>query len=81
MSVEAKQLVQRPLAHLVTSLSTTAFTNRPVSMKYRNLMKLGSRKPAEDGAHEFQLQYEGPMGEWTLQEGLKMWSDRWGATK
>lgn len=81
MSVEAKQLVQRPLAHLVTSLSTTAFTNRPVSMKYRNLMKLGSRKPAEDGAHEFQLQYEGAMGEWTLQEGLKMWSDRWGATK
>ena len=81
MSQEAKQLVQRPLAHLVTSLSMTAFTHRPVSMKYRSLMKLASRKPADDGVHEFQLQYEGPMGEWTLQEGLTMWADRWGAEK
>lgn len=81
MSVEAKQLVQRPLAHLVKSLATTAFTNRPVSMKYRGLLHIASRKAAEDGVHEFQLQYEGAMGEWTLQEGLKMWADRWGATK
>lgn len=81
MSQEAKQLVQRPLAHLVTSVATTAFTNRPVSMKYRAIMSLTSRKPAEDGIHEFQLQYEGPMGKWTLQEGLKMWAERWGATK
>ncbi len=81
MSAEAKQLVQRPLAHLVNSVSTTAFTNRPVSMKYRSLMKLVSRKPAEDGVHEHQLQYEGVMGEWTLQEGLAMWVEKWGVAK
>ncbi len=81
MSMEAKQLVQRPLAHLVTKVATTAFTNRPVSMKYRSVMKLASRKPAEDGIHEFQLQYEGAMGEWTLQEGLTMWAEKWSAAK
>lgn len=81
MSSEAKQLVQRPLAHLVTAVSTTAFTQRPVSMKYRNLMKLTKRADADDGIHQFQLQYEGAMGEWTLQDGLDMWVNRWGAEK
>lgn len=81
MSVEAKQLVQRPLTQLVSNIATTAFSNRPVSMKYRSLLQLHSRKPAEDGQHEHQLHYSGPMGEWTLQEGLKMWVERWGATK
>lgn len=81
MSSEAKQLVQRSLTHLVSSIATTAYSNRPVSMKYRSLLKLHSRKPAEDGEHENQLQYVGPMGEWTLQEGLAMWIEKWGATK
>lgn len=81
MSVEAKKLVQRSLTHLVTTVSTTAFTNRPVSMKYRGLMKLKSRRPADDGLHENQLHYDAPIGEWTLQEGLTMWVEKWGAAR
>lgn len=83
MSQESKQLVQRPLTHIVTKLATTAFTNKPVSMKYRSVgsLKLVSRKDAEDGLHKFQLQYAGRIGEWTLQEGLEMWLERWGQTK
>ena len=50
-------------------------------MKYRNLLRLQNRKAAEDGEHEFQLHYSAPMGEWTLAEGLKMWAEKWSATK
>ena len=81
MSEESRQLVQRSITHQITSLSTTAFTNRPVSMKYRSVLKLASRKQADDGIHAFQLQYEGKMGEWNLQQGLAMWAERWGQVK
>ncbi|QKY79941.1 hypothetical protein PQD13_gp29 [Gordonia phage Clawz] len=81
MSDETRQLLQRQLSSLVSKVSTTAFTNNPVSMKYRGLLKLHSRKDADDGVHDYQLQYSAPIGEWTLQEGLEMWSKKWSKTK
>ncbi|WNM68756.1 hypothetical protein SEA_SOOS_26 [Gordonia phage Soos] len=81
MSEEGRFLAQRSLSSIVNSLSTTAFSNRPVSMKYRGLMKLHSRKPADDGMHENQLHYVAQMGEWNLQEGIAMWHRKWGKTR
>lgn len=78
MSAEARFLAQRSLSSIVTGIATTAFSNNPVSMKYRGPMKLWSRKDApEDEPHKFQLQYVGEFGKWTLQEGLEMWLEKW----
>lgn len=81
ISAEAQQLVQRALSKRVTGWATTAFTNRPTSAKYgRGVpgVKLYSRKPCEDGVHKFQLQYGGPLGQWTLAEALEMWRAKHG---
>lgn len=82
MSSEAQLLLQRSLNRGITSMATTAFSDRPNSSKYgRGIpgMKLASRKePAEDGVHRFQLQYNGPLGDWTLQEALQIWTKKHG---
>ena len=48
------------------TMGTTAFTDKPVSMKYRGIYKLQARK-------EGRLHYVGDLGRWTLQEGLEWW--------
>ncbi|CQD04964.1 putative antirestriction adenine methyltransferase [Corynebacterium striatum] len=73
MSKEAQTLVQRSLSRKVTKIETTAFTNRPSSMKYRGPLKLKSRKEAKDGYHKYQLQYAGPLGQMTLDDVLEKW--------
>lgn len=81
MSAEAKFLVQRSMSHRIRRIETTAFSNRPVSMKYRGLMKLLRRGEGDDGHHQHKLQYGAPIGEWTLAEGLAMWQKRWSAER
>lgn len=71
MSREARVLIQTALNRRVTHLLTTAFTDRPVSMKYRGLFRLTKRMTAEDGGYA--LNYEAPIGHWTLQEGYAKW--------
>ncbi|MBB3665951.1 hypothetical protein FB384_004910 [Prauserella sediminis] len=76
ISSEAQTLVQRALSKRVTTWSTTAFTNNPTSGKYgRGVpgIKLHSRKPCDDEHYAYQLQYGGPLGQWTLAEALEMW--------
>lgn len=80
MSKEAQTLIQRTLSRKITGVETTAFSNRPVSMKYRGPMKLKSRKDGDDGYHKYKLQYEATMGEWTLEEALTKWLDGPGKT-
>lgn len=73
-STEVQTLLQRSLTRRIDTISTTAFTNNHVSMKYRNSgMKLHTRKPADDGLHEHQLQYTAPIGEFTAQEAYEHW--------
>ena len=36
-------------------------------------MTLQSRKPCDDGEHEYMLNYGGPLGQWTLPEALAQW--------
>jgi hypothetical protein len=75
-SSEAQALVQRALSKRVVGWATTAFTNNPSSGKYgRGIpgVKLYSRKPCDDGIHQYQLQYGGPLGQWSLAEAAEMW--------
>lgn len=76
ISSEAQQLVQRTLSKRVTNWSTTAFSHNPTSAKYgRGVpgVTLQSRKPCDDGEHEYMLNYGGPLGQWTLPEALAQW--------
>lgn len=55
------------------TIGTTSFTEKPVSMKYRGIYKLHSRK-------EGHLNYVGELGRWTLQEGLEWWLQNHGTS-
>lgn len=77
-SSEAQLLCQRAFSRRVRALATTAFTDRPVSMKYRGLLRLTKRAPATDGTWRYQLQYQGPMGGHDLAAALETWTRRWG---
>ncbi|MDN0193893.1 hypothetical protein [Streptomyces sp. S.PNR 29] len=78
-SAEAQLLCQRAFSRRIRAVSTTAFSNNPVSMKYRGLLRLTKRGPSHEEGWKFQLQYQGPMGEHTLAEALEKWAKRWGA--
>ncbi|MFR9675786.1 hypothetical protein [Streptomyces sp. TR02-1] len=81
LSREAQMLLQRSMNRRLTGMATTAFTDRPMSGKYgRGVpgLKLTKRSPCEDGMHEWQLQYEGPLGQWTLSEAMSMWGRKHG---
>lgn len=78
-SAEARLMCQRAFSRRIRAVSTTAFSNNPVSMKYRGLLKLTKRGPSNEGGWKFQLQYRGVAGEHTLAEALETWAKRWGA--
>jgi hypothetical protein len=90
LSQESKLLAERIARHRVRSLYTTAFSNKPVSMKYRGLFALANRKEnphwsasaaTDPGAYyqqRYQINYEAPMGQWTLAEGLALWKAKHG---
>jgi len=63
---EVKTLLEKKFVNRFTQLLTTAFTNKPVSMKYRGVMNLEKRR---DGY----LKYGGPMGQYSLQEAFEQW--------
>lgn len=85
LSKESKLLAERLVNKRIRSLVTTAFTKKPVSMKYRGLFDVLNKKRlpgVEDGETDmskiyyndgWQLNYGAPMGQWTLQEGLSLW--------
>jgi len=74
LSRESQMLAERMTRRRVRWLFTTAFTDNPVSMKYRGLFKLYSRKELDgDPEHKFALNYQADAGQWTLQEGLDLW--------
>ncbi|MGW3031216.1 putative antirestriction adenine methyltransferase [Streptomyces sp. NPDC001178] len=78
-SAEAQLLCQRSFSRRIRAVSTTAFSNNPVSMKYRGLLRLTKRSQSNEDGWKFQLQYQGAMGEHTLADALEMWAKRWGA--
>jgi len=79
LSTEARRLAQRTSNQLLTHVRTTAFTNNPQSSKYgRGVpgMKLEKREAADDGIHQYQLNYAAPFGEHTLDDMLKIWQKK-----
>jgi hypothetical protein len=66
LSTEIRTLLEQRYCLRVETIGTTAFTDKPVSMKYRGLYELHSRKPG-------QLNYVARAGRWSLEEGLAWW--------
>ncbi len=66
LSEEARVALEQAFGMRVKSIGTTAFTDKPVSMKYRGLFELAGRK-------EGKLNYTSPAGKWTLAEGMEWW--------
>lgn len=60
------------------SVATTAFSQRPVSMKYRGVLDLLSRKDRTDGHPGFALNYGAKLGEWSLADGYRTWYEKHG---
>lgn len=89
ISKESKFLIERSFNRRINSLTTTAFSKRNVSMKYRGLFKLMGKtldetvvKSENENAYyaPYKLNYGANMGEWTLEEGLAMWKKKYGQT-
>lgn len=87
LSKEMKDFCEQQFGTRMRSILTTAFSKNPVSMKYRGILKLYSRKKLDaegtDGnpdrkEEKFQLNYVAPFGEWTLQEGFDIWKSKHG---
>jgi hypothetical protein len=78
LSTEAQFLAQRTMNTRLTRLNTTAFTQRPASMKYRGLLRLNSRKDSTDPAYRYQLDYGSELGHWSLAEGFAEWRSKHG---
>ena len=89
LSKESQQLIERGAGKRARSLVTTAYSQRPVSMKYRGLFRLLNRKeakPSKAGAaiadayytQKYMLNYGQVMGQWTLADGFAMWTQKHG---
>lgn len=76
-SKEAQRLAQRALTRRITHVTTTAFTDKPVSMKYRGLFDLHARKDSVDPSFKYQLQYGRQIGTHTLEEAMAQWRSKY----
>lgn len=91
LSKESKIIAERIMRKRVRSLTTTAFSKNPVSMKYRGLFKVLNRHEHnvldEEWAKDidpsnayyrqkYQINYGAAMGEWSLAEGLALWKEK-----
>lgn len=72
LSVEFREWLEQLFGRRLEKIGTTAFTDKPVSMKYRELFELHSRKPGGKG-EKGKLNYTAALGRWTLQEGFAWW--------
>ena len=74
LSTEAKLLAERMMNRRVRVVDTTAFTDNAISMKYRGLFDLTSRKENKGtSSHQYMVNYSARLGQWTLSEGLDLW--------
>jgi hypothetical protein len=77
MSSEAKTLMERSFSRRIRAVGSTAFTNNPQSSKYgRGIpgMRMMNRRKADDGVHEWLINYTGPVGQWDLPGALDLWT-------
>jgi len=68
LSMEVRHDLEQWTCGRVREIGTTAFTDKPVSMKYRGLFEVHSRG-------EGKVNYIGQAGRWTLKEGFQWWKE------
>ena len=68
LSTEMQSLLEQRFSCEIKTIGTTAFTKKAVSMKYRGLFELYSRKDS-------MLNYIARAGKWSLKEGYKWWEN------
>lgn len=90
LSKESNAIAERLMGKHVYSVTTTAFSKKPVSMKYRGLFRLLTQKKLEGVSADetdiskryygsgYMLNYGTEFGQWTLSEGLSMWKTKYG---
>lgn len=66
---EVKAYLEQWAGRRLATVRTTAFTDKPVSMKYRGLFELEKRG-------EGFLNYTAELGQWTLTEALEWWTKK-----
>ncbi|MCZ7633436.1 MAG: hypothetical protein M5U20_08135 [Phycisphaerales bacterium] len=80
LSREVLSVLEQRLQRRVRAVLTTAFSERPSSMKYRGLFRLLSRKESQPGdTGAWRLNYWARPGEWTLEEGWSQWLAKHGS--
>jgi hypothetical protein len=73
LSHEVKALIERAGNKRYRSLTTTAFSKNPSSMKYRGLLRrLTARQ--EDG--QWKVNYGQELGKWSLEEAFATWLEK-----
>jgi hypothetical protein len=77
ISGETCGLLERVMQERLHDLSTTAFTDKPVSMKYRGVLKLAKRGETEVG-QKF-LNYYGKFNDLTWNQTLEQWLQKHGS--
>lgn len=84
LSKESKLVTERRAKHRIRGCVTTAFSKNPISMKYRGVFDLLTRKEVDkkmpDGSitKQWRLNYGAEMGLWTLDEGFAVWKKKYG---
>ncbi len=76
LSTDMKAVLEQAMNRRVDTLGTTAFTRKPVSMKYRGLFRLHNRK--KDGRA---LNYVAQAGRWDLAGALAWWETQHGSAR
>jgi hypothetical protein len=85
LSAEIKVVYEHSTNKRVRGILTTAFSDNPISMKYRGLFKLVKREDLEKSksksgyiGKKYMLNYAQEMGAWTLEEGFEKWRQKHG---
>jgi hypothetical protein len=74
LSRESQLLIESRMHHRIRALFTTAYSDRPVSQKYRGLFDLVGRKERDPGSHtHYALNYSARLGQWPIADALALW--------
>lgn len=79
LSKDVKAILERKLMQRIHAVVTTAFTDRPVSMKYRGVLELVKRGVKPDGRKY--LNYQGTFAELSVQEIYEAWLTKHGSRR
>ncbi|MBF0293476.1 MAG: hypothetical protein HQK86_15115 [Nitrospinae bacterium] len=80
-SREMKDILEKKLVKRVDTVYTTAFSNNPVSMKYRGVFTLANRKEVNSSEGRYALNYYAKLGEISLKDILLLWKSKYDQDK